>query len=124
MLKLYPGGEVIPRNHKDIDPDHWLEEGELTELPEIPRSEAVERPTAAPRAKVPDVEMHALPESPEEVETRYTSSEQVHRRKTYSFYLEEWDEEQQQEDEWQVPDKWQRISQTVFPGGVFRDTSE
>ena len=30
------------------------------------------------------------------------------------FNSEDWDEIQQEEDEWQVPDKWQRISQMVF----------
>ena len=30
------------------------------------------------------------------------------------FYSKDWDEGQQEEDEWQVPDKWQRISQMVF----------
>ena len=33
------------------------------------------------------------------------------------FYSEDWDEFQQEEDEWQTPDKWQRISQMVFCGG-------
>ena len=32
------------------------------------------------------------------------------------FYSEDWDEFQQEEDEWQTPDKWQRISQMVFCG--------
>ena len=33
------------------------------------------------------------------------------------FYSEDWNEAQQPEDEWQMPDKWQRISQMVFRGG-------
>ena len=33
------------------------------------------------------------------------------------FYSKNWDEFQQEEDEWQTPDKWQRISQMVFLGG-------
>ena len=33
------------------------------------------------------------------------------------FYSEDWDELQQEDNEWQVPDKWQRISQMVFCGG-------
>ena len=32
------------------------------------------------------------------------------------FYSEDWNEVQQEEDEWQTPDKWQRISQMVFHG--------
>ena len=30
------------------------------------------------------------------------------------FYSEDWNEVQQEEDKWQVPDKWQRILQMVF----------
>ena len=33
------------------------------------------------------------------------------------FFSEDWNEAQQEEDEWQTPDKWQRISQMVFCGG-------
>ena len=33
------------------------------------------------------------------------------------FYSEDLDEIQQEEDEWQIPDKWQRFSQMVFCGG-------
>ena len=39
-LKLYRGEDVI-RQYKD--PDQWLDEGELTELPEVHRKEAEER---------------------------------------------------------------------------------
>ena len=30
------------------------------------------------------------------------------------FYSEDWDEDKQEEDEWQIPDKFQKISQMVF----------
>ena len=30
------------------------------------------------------------------------------------FYSEDWNEVQQEEDDWQMPDMWQRISQMVF----------
>ena len=38
-LKLYRGEDVIRQNPEDLDPDRWLDEGELTELPEIPKEE-------------------------------------------------------------------------------------
>ena len=38
-------------------------------------------------------------------------------RNPVEFYSEDWDELQQQDDKWQVPDKRQRISQMVFYGG-------
>ena len=40
------------------------------------------------------------------------------------FYSEDWDESKQEEDEWQIPDKWQRISQMVFCGGFLEINTE
>ena len=34
------------------------------------------------------------------------------------FYSEDWDEDKQEEDEWQIPDKFQKISQMVFRNGI------
>ena len=34
------------------------------------------------------------------------------------FYSEDWDEDQQEEDEWQAPDQFQKISQMVFRNGI------
>ena len=42
VLKLYRGEDVIRQNPEDIDPDQWVEEGELTELLEVHRTEAKE----------------------------------------------------------------------------------
>ena len=39
VLKLYWGEDVIRQNPEDLDLDRWLDEGELTELPETPREE-------------------------------------------------------------------------------------
>ena len=36
------------------------------------------------------------------------------------FDSDDWDEVQQEEDKWQAPDKWQRISQMVFCNRVQR----
>ena len=44
MLKLYRGEVVISQDPEDIDPDRWLDEGELTELPEEPLGEVERRP--------------------------------------------------------------------------------
>ena len=40
VLKLYCGEDVICQNPEDVDPDGWLDKGELTELPQIPIEEA------------------------------------------------------------------------------------
>ena len=39
MLKLYWGEDVVRQNPEDFDRDRWLDEGELTELPKVPREE-------------------------------------------------------------------------------------
>ena len=36
VLKLYRGEDVVRQNPDDVNPDKYTEEGELTELPEIP----------------------------------------------------------------------------------------
>ena len=35
VLKLYLGEEVVRQEPADVDPDTWIDEEELTELPEI-----------------------------------------------------------------------------------------
>ena len=36
LLKLYRGEDVVGQEPEDIDPDRWLDKGELTELLEAP----------------------------------------------------------------------------------------
>ena len=43
MLKLYRREDVVRQEPEDIDPDRWLDEGELTELPELPEASPRER---------------------------------------------------------------------------------
>ena len=43
MLKLFWGEDVIRQDPEYIDSDRWLEEGELTELPEAPLGQAERR---------------------------------------------------------------------------------
>ena len=35
VLKLYRGEDIVRQEPADIDPDRWIDEGELTELTEI-----------------------------------------------------------------------------------------
>ena len=39
VLKLYRGEDIVRQNPEYIDPDQWLDKGELKEVPEIPREE-------------------------------------------------------------------------------------
>ena len=63
---------------------------------------------------------------PEKCESSPTISRRT--QNPEGFYSEDWDESKQEEDEWQIPDKWQRILQMVFCGrcleinpGVIKD---
>ena len=40
------------------------------------------------------------------------------------FYSKDWDVDKQEEDEWQTPDKFQKISQMVFHNGVLESHPE
>ena len=40
VLKLYRGEDVIRQDPEDIDPDWWLDKGQLTKLPEASLGEA------------------------------------------------------------------------------------
>ena len=40
VLKLYRGEDMICQNPEDIEPNWWLDKGELTELPDTPMGEA------------------------------------------------------------------------------------
>ena len=42
MADVYQGEDVHQQNSEDIDPDRWLDQGELAELPEIPILEVKE----------------------------------------------------------------------------------
>ena len=43
VFKLYHGEDVIRQVPEDIDPDRWLDEEKLNELPEAPLREAEKR---------------------------------------------------------------------------------
>ena len=82
-LKLYRGEEVVQQNPEDLDPDGWWDEGELTELPEVPWEEtevgAREQPEDPGRHELrpePDLEIPVIPEDPEEIAVR----EGIHER--------------------------------------------
>ena len=73
VLKLYRGEEVICQDPEDRDPNGWLNEGELTELPEAPLGEGGDEiPRTIPRPEKleippePDLEIQVIPENPEE----------------------------------------------------------
>ena len=83
VLKLYQGQDVVRQNPEDLDSDRWLDEGELKELPEVPREEvevgAREQPVEQGRHELqpePALDIPIITKDPEEIAER----EWVHKR--------------------------------------------
>ena len=84
-LKLYGGEDVIWQDPEDIDPDQWLDKGELTELPEAPLGETEKRswePSVDRRdLKIPpepELKIQVIPEDPEEIAVRDGIQVEIH----------------------------------------------
>ena len=72
VLKLYRREDVVRQEPEDVDPDGWVDEGELTELPEIHlrgREKVYLETVPGPRSP-------EIPEDPEEMAVR----EGIHKR--------------------------------------------
>ena len=72
-LKLYQGEDVVRQNPEDLDPDRYVEDGELTELPEIPlvTVEQVDLETVDKAVNpeiTPEINLELSLEVPEEME--------------------------------------------------------
>ena len=81
VLKMYRGEDVVRQAPADIDPDLWTDEGELTELPEIPVGDVELReiclgPVDSEVMDTPDADVPMILDSLEEMEMR----EGIHER--------------------------------------------
>ena len=81
---------MICQNPEDIDPNRWLDKGELAELPETPMGEAeiMSKETTGYRRDPeippePDLEISVIPEDPEEIAVR----EGIHERIQEYIYI-------------------------------------
>ena len=90
MLKLYRWEDIVQQNREDLDSDQWLDEEELTKLPQVPREEtkvgAREQPEEQGRHELhpePDLEIPVIPEDPEEIAVR----EGIHERIQEYIYI-------------------------------------
>ena len=74
VLKLYHGEDVVWQEPKDVDHDGWVDEGELTQLPEISLrgrervyTETVLGPRSPEISAEPGLDIQVIPEDPEEM---------------------------------------------------------
>ena len=83
VLKLYCGEDVVRQEPEYIDPDGWVDKGELTEFPEIPlrgRERVYMEKVPGPRSpKIPAesiIDVQVIPEDPKEMAVR----KEIHKR--------------------------------------------
>ena len=83
VLKLYRGEDVVRQEPENVDPDGWVDKGELTELPEIPlrgRERVYTETEPGPRSpEIPaesTIDVQFISEDPEEIAVR----EGIHER--------------------------------------------
>ena len=106
VLKLYRGEDVIHQDAEDINPDRWLDEGELTELPEATLGEAERRniepslnqrnPEIPPE---PALEIQIILKDPEEIAVR----DGIHERIQAEIHQGNKEEEGRAEEMLEVP---------------------
>ena len=112
MLKLYRGEDVVCQEPADVDPDRWIDEGELTELPEIPvvdRERVLRKmwmdPVNPKIIAVPDLEVPMIFDSPEETAARNG----IHERIQAEIYHEDRERVFQAEDMLDTPPEWNKV---------------
>ena len=106
MLKLYRKEDVVRQDPHDVDPDRWIDEGEISELPEVSLGER-ERvymetgpyPGSPEKTAEPDLEIQVIPEDPEEMAAR----EGIHKRITAEIHHENKEREAQTEEMLEIP---------------------
>ena len=114
MLKLLWGEDIVQKNPEDLDSDHrWLDEGELTELTEVPREEmdvgARKQPEDQGRHELhpePDLEIPFIPEDPEEIAVR----EGIHEIIQGEIHHEDKEAEAKAE----VPSEWNEVQDLMM----------
>ena len=81
VLKLYHGEDVVQQEPEDVDPDGWVDKGELTELPEISLRgrervymETVPGPRSPEISAESTMNIQVIPEDPEEMAVREDTS--------------------------------------------------
>ena len=118
ILKLYRGEDVVRQTPADIDPDLWIDKGELTELPETPVGEVMLRepcldPVNPEVMDTPDAEVPMILDSPEEIEMR----EGIHERIQAEIHQEVREEAFQAEERLNAPPAWNDVEDLIMEDG-------
>ena len=107
------------QNPDDVDPDHYAEEGELMELPKIPRREP-ERVYLQTELEVPVPETHLeqrvemdLQDTPEDIAER----EGIHERIQAELRNGDTEELSQAEERLELPPVWNEVQDLLMDNG-------
>ena len=116
VLKLYRGEDVVRQNPNDVDPDHYANEGDLTELLEIPQSEPertyVQAEMAVPTPEIlqeHEIEVD-LPDTPEEIAER----EGIHERIQAEIRNGDKEDLLQAEEMLELPPVWNEVQDLLI----------
>ena len=108
---------MIRQDPEDIDSDRWLDEGELTELPEAPLGKAERRyiePSIDQRNPEippdPALEIQIIPEDPKEKAVR----EGIHERIQAEIYQEDKEAKTREEEILEVPPRWNEVTDLML----------
>ena len=117
-MKLYRREDVVRQAPADLDPDLWVDEGELTELPEIPVEEVILRepcldPVNPEVINTPDTDVPMILDSPEEIELR----EGIHERIQAERHHEAREEAFQAEERLDEPPAWNEVEDLMMEDG-------
>ena len=121
---------MVRKNPEDLDPDLWLEEGELPELPENPRVVVNEEKVVIPVAEELELEIPVLPAEPleepmlpaEPVEE--SVMEGVHERVQVELYHEAKEAEAMIEEQLEVWLQWNAVPNLMMDPGIEEDRLE
>ena len=103
---------MIHQDPEDIDPDRWLDKGELTELPETPLGKAEWRPIEPSVDQrnleippEPAIEIQIVPVDPEEIAVR----KGIHERMKAEIHHEDKEAEARAEEMLEFPPEWNEV---------------
>ena len=120
VLKLFPGEDIVQQEPADVDPDRWIDEGELTELPEISNGDGervyMERRLDPVNPEIyaePDLEIPMILDDPDEMAVR----EGIHERIQADIYHENKETAAQAEDMLEIPTEWNEVPDFIWENG-------
>ena len=120
VLKLYCREDVVQQKPEDVDPNGWVEKGELTELPEISLRgrervymETVPGPRSLEISAESAIDIQVIPEDPEEMAMR----EGIHKRIQAEMHHENKEIEARVEEMLEIPPEWNKVLDLMMEEG-------